>query len=104
MRSHNRRVNGQIGVTVDLKLSQSEDRWKVDLCTVWLSAVVGKFIQSGEWYRSDEEAITEMKKRAMNYIAERGALETEDQVEWHVMLSVDRVSALMGPSQQGVPL
>jgi hypothetical protein len=74
-------------VKVNMTLSHTEDGWNVSHCMVWVTTSQGKLIQSGDQYRSKEEAITEMKRRSMKYIAGRGKSETEDQVKWHIDLA-----------------
>jgi hypothetical protein len=76
-------------VKVNIKLSHTEDGWKVDRCMVWITTSQGKLIQSGDRYKSHGEAVTEMKRRSMKYIAGRGKSETVDQVKWHIDLPAE---------------
>jgi hypothetical protein len=82
------------GVMVSIQVSQSLVGWNVDRCMVWMSPGEVNIIQSNDVYTAKDVAITEMKGRAMKYIAERGRAETQEQVTWNTM-SVDFEGTVM---------
>jgi hypothetical protein len=58
----------------------------------------GHLIRSRDLYRSHDEAITDMKRRSMKYIAGRCQPETQEQVQWKTM-SIDRAGQSLESSR-----
>jgi hypothetical protein len=73
----------EANVKVDIKLRQIERAWTVDVCRVSYSRQRSKFLHSGEYYSSANEAYVEMKRRTMNYLRKSGRTESEQQICWH---------------------
>jgi hypothetical protein len=69
-------------VEVDLTVRDIGGVWNVELCMVWYSPNAAEDLRSGEHYSSANDAIAEMKRRAIKYLREVGRTDTEQQVLW----------------------
>jgi len=66
------------------RLKEDSGVWKVCNCMVYFGDGPMRFLQSGEEYRSEDSAVSEMKRRAVKCLAGMGCPETEGEVEWEI--------------------
>jgi hypothetical protein len=69
-------------VRVSITIDQQNTIWTVPLYLVWLSNDTARTFTSREKFTSEQSAIDEIKRRAMQYILESGRSLAEDQVKW----------------------
>lgn len=72
----------QASVEVEMTVRDIGGEWNVDFCMVWYSPTSAHTLRSGEDYLSADDAIAEMKRRAMKLLREMGRTDTEHQVCW----------------------
>ena len=70
---------------VDIRISQVDGSWRVQFCLVWMSANWAHFIQSEENYPTEEAAVCDLKRRAMEHIREVDGTLNDEQVEWRTL-------------------
>jgi hypothetical protein len=69
---------------VEIKLNDDGDRSYVAACSANIDNNVIHPLPSGEIFHTKDAAITEMKRRIMEWFKEKGRTETEEKVKWRV--------------------
>ena len=69
---------------IEIKLNAEVDRWRVEACSANIDNELLHAMPSGELFETKDLALTEMKRRIMEWFKEKGCMETEDAVDWRV--------------------
>ncbi len=69
---------------IEIKLNADGNQWYVDACSASIDNKELRQMPSGERFGTKDLAITEMKRRIMEWFKEKGRTETDDAVEWRV--------------------
>lgn len=69
---------------IEIQLNDDGDRWYVEVCSANIDNKDLHPMPSGELFRTKDLAITEMKRRIMEWFKKKGRTEKEDAIEWRV--------------------
>ena len=73
-----------LSANIEVKLTMDGTRWSVVACSANIENTEHRAFLPGEFFPSKDAAITEMKRRIMAWLKERGRKETEEKVAWRV--------------------
>lgn len=77
-------MNRTLKANIEIKPNDEGDQWCVKSCSANINNKDLCPMPSGELFRTKDLAITEMKRRIMEWFKEKGCTETEDAVEWRI--------------------
>jgi hypothetical protein len=78
------KLNEMLKANIEIKLNDKGDRWYVEACSANIDNTDLHPMPSGELFGTKDLAITEMKRRVMEWFKEKGRMETEDKIKWRV--------------------
>jgi hypothetical protein len=73
-----------LSANIEVKLTVDGNQWYVAACSANINNNDLYSIPPGEFFASKDVAITELKRRIMEWFKQRGRTETDAKVEWRV--------------------
>ena len=69
---------------IEIKLNDAGDQWYVAACSANIDNKDFYPMPLGERFATKDEAITEMKRRMIEWFTKNGRMKTEEKIEWRV--------------------
>ena len=69
---------------IEIKLTVDGNHWYVVACSATIDNTECYVIPPGEFFPSKDVAITEMKRRILEWFKEKGGTEKAEKIEWRV--------------------